>query len=394
MTTTLESVSAEFADCINRTAPEDPTGSYFAVGTPAMRGNVIAFDEARRISKETYAQWTRRLRPVEGDLLIAREAPVGPVVRIPSGEKIAAGQRTTHIRPDPSKVDPRFLYYYLIAPETQRRLEALSMGSTVPHLRVGDVRNFELANLPPTIEQRAIGEVLGALDDKIVANRRVVDAGDALICALYSLTPKASAGRTFADVADIGGGGTPSTKSPAYWDGDVAWATPTDVTAVDGPWLARTTRSISEEGLKSCSSPLYPEGSILMTSRATIGAVVVARKPMAVNQGFIVLNAVESEMQWWLESQVRARTAEFETWANGATFLEISRGTFKRLPVLECSPEDLERFNRTAQAVRERQSSCQAENDRLACTRDELLPLLMNGRITVKDAERAAEDVL
>mgnify|MGYP001135056175 FL=1 len=131
-----------------------------------------------------------------------------------------------------------------------------------------------------------------------------------------------------------------------------------------------------------------------MTSRATIGAVAVSRKPMAVNQGFIVLNAVESEMQWWLESQVRARTAEFETWANGATFLEISRGTFKKLPVLECSPEDLERFNRTAQAVRERQSSCQAENDRLACTRDELLPLLMNGRITVKDAERAAEDVL
>ncbi len=115
---------------------------------------------------------------------------------------------------------------------------------------------------------------------------------------------------------------------------------------------------------------------------------------MAVNQGFIVLNAVESEMQWWLESQLRARTAEFETWANGATFLEISRGTFKKLPVVECSPENLGVFNRTAQSVRERQSSCQAENDRLARTRDELLPLLMNGRITVNDAEGAVGDVV
>ena len=253
---------------------------------------------------------------------------------------------------------------------------------------------MDLGELPTMAEQVAIGEVLGALDDKIAANRRVIDAGDGLIRALYSSTPKASTGRTFADVAAIGGGGTPSTKSSVYWDGGVSWATPTDVTSVDGPWLSHTTRSISEVGLQNCASPLYPEGSILMTSRATIGAVVVANKPMAVNQGFIVLNAVESEMQWWLESQVRARTAEFETWANGATFLEISRGTFKKLPVLECLPEDLERFNRTAQAVRERQSSCQAENNKLARTRDELLPLLMNGRITVRDAEDAAEAVL
>lgn len=284
---------------------------------------------------------------------------------------------------------PRWLFHLFQVLD----LTGFNSGSVQPMLNRNYIAQVQVT-VPPRHIQDAIGEVLGALDDKIVANRRVISAGDELIRVLYSSTPKASRGRTFADIAVVGGGGTPSTKNPAYWDGGVRWATPTDVTGADGPWLERTSRSISEDGRENCASPLYSEGSILMTSRATIGAVVVARKPMAVNQGFIVLNAVDHEMHWWIESQLRARTAEFETWANGATFLEISRGTFKKLPALECSSEDLNKFNQTAQAVRERQWASQAENDNLARTRDELLPLLMNGRITVKDAECAAEDVL
>ena len=346
----------------------------------------------------------RLLQP--GDIVLevsggTKDRPTGRVVLVTqklvdsAGSALIPASFCRRLRPRLDVVDSRYLYFSLSNWWNQGGACEYQLQSTgIANFQFRVFSDNHVLGLPDLGMQRAIGEVLGALDDKIAANQRVIDAGDALIRALYSSTPKASKGRIFSDVAAIGGGGTPSTKNPVYWDGGVGWATPTDVTGADGPWLAHTIRSISEEGLKNCASPLYPEGSILMTSRATIGAVVVARKPMAVNQGFIVLNAVESEMQWWLESQVRARTVEFETWANGATFLEISRGTFKKLPVFECSPEDLGVFNRTAQAVRGRQSSCQEENSKLARTRDELLPLLMSGRITVKDAERAAEDVL
>lgn len=333
----------------------------------------------------------------EGDILLTTKGTIGRIAVVPDlpGERLVYSPQLCYFRVrDLDVLDLSYLRYWLASPVATRQIGSLSSSTDMaPYLSLRDIRTLEV-DLPAVSVQRAIGEVLGALDDKIAANRRVIAAGDSLVRVLYSSTPKTPEGRTFADVADVGGGGTPSTKNPAFWDGGVDWATPTDVTGADGPWLARTSRGISEEGLRNCSSPRYPEGSILMTSRATIGAVVVARKPMAVNQGFIVLNAVEPEMQWWLESQVRARTSEFETWANGATFLEISRSTFKKLPVLECSPENLDKFNRTAQAVRERQWASQAENYKLARTRDELLPLLMSGRITVKDAERAAEDVL
>lgn len=388
----LGQAGVEVRDCEHKTPLATEVGHPY-IAIPDIVDGRVSLENARRISEDNYFEWTKRTTPRVGDIVVTRRGRVGDTAPIPV-EGCAVGQNLVILRSDETVILQKYLRWACRSPQWGRGVaDFLNVGAVFSSLNVRDIPKISVP-VPSKSTQAQTADLLDALDDKIAANRRVIDAGDALIRALYSSTPKASKGRMFAEVADIGGGGTPSTKSPVNWDGDVAWATPTDVTAVDGPWLARTTRSISEEGLKNCSSALYPEGSILMTSRATIGAVVVARKPMAVNQGFIVLNAVESEMQWWLESQVRARTAEFETWANGATFLEISRGTFKKLPVLECSPADLGVFNRTAQAVRERQWSCQAENEKLARTRDELLPLLMSGRITVKDVKRAAEDVL
>lgn len=393
MTTTLESVSAEFADCINRTAPEDPTGSYFAVGTPAMRGNVIAFDEARRISKETYAQWTRRLRPVEGDLLIAREAPVGPVVRIPSGEKIAAGQRTTHIRPDPSKVDPRFLYYYLIAPETQRRLEALSMGSTVPHLRVGDVRSFELANLPPTIEQRAIGEVLGALDDKIATNRAAITAGKELMQVQWAQMSAAA------------------TRS--YSLDEVVELNPRTRLAVEGPHPFLDMKDLPQNGLladrwserESRSGSKFRNGDTLLARITPCfengkAGLVDFLPPEVTGMGsteYIVFRPKDGTPQAIAyciatSESFRAHAARGMTGTSGRQ--RVQAANIGDYPVGWPEQNVIDGFGGFSDALVRRLSAARNENSVLARTRDDLLPLLMDGRITVEDAERAAEPVL
>lgn len=88
---TLDDACTHIVDCEHKTAPIDDAGSYYAVGTPAMRGNAINYAEARRINQSTFSDWTRRLRPMRGDLLFAREAPVGPLVRIPDSENVAPG---------------------------------------------------------------------------------------------------------------------------------------------------------------------------------------------------------------------------------------------------------------------------------------------------------------
>ena len=222
--------------------------------------------------------------------------------------------------------DPRWVYRLLSTID----FKAFNSGSAQPSLNRNFLRDIEV-RLPPVDEQRAIGDVLGGLDDKIAANERVMrvsgDLADAQFASAAAKINCASA--TFDGVAHVGGGGTPSTTVDGYWNGGVQWATPTDVTALNGPYLSATTRTISDSGLAACSSSLHPAGSILMTSRATIGAFAVAQLPLAVNQGFIVVNAKQQEFQWWLFHEMRSRVGEFVSYANGATFLELSRGRFR-----------------------------------------------------------------
>ena len=88
---------------------------------------------------------------------------------------------------------------------------------------------------------------------------------------------------TLADIATIVGGGTPSRPDSAYWDGDVPWATPTDVTGLQGRVISKTGSMITDAGLESSSAALLPSNSLLMTTRATIGACAINDVPMATN---------------------------------------------------------------------------------------------------------------
>lgn len=287
--------------------------------------------------------------------------------------------------------DPRWVYRLLQTIDFM----AFNSGSAQPSLN----RNFLVditVSLPDIHEQRAIADVLAALDDKIAANDRVVWLSGDLSASLFAAAVREIdyGDATFNDVADVGGGGTPKTAVDDYWNGNVFWATPTDVTGLNGPYLDATARMITEDGLSACSSSLYPRGSILMTSRATIGAFAIAQVPMAVNQGFIVVNAKSPDLQWWLFHEMRSRVDEFVSYANGATFLELSRGRFKKLPVRMPAESRLAAFTAVAEPLHRSAAQAQSENHALARTRDELLPLLMAGKIRVKDAEATLSEVL
>ncbi|AMT92788.1 hypothetical protein A2T55_02390 [Brevibacterium linens] len=131
-----------------------------------------------------------------------------------------------------------------------------------------------------------------------------------------------------------------------------------------------------------------------MTSRATIGALAIAAVPMAVNQGFIVANATDPDGQWWLYHEMKSRVPEFLNFANGATFMELPRGKFKQIPARWPGEGKLRSFNVAVSEIHERGRAAGVESASLARTRDELLPLLMNGKITVKDAEAVVSDAV
>jgi type I restriction enzyme, S subunit len=169
-TETLNGVCEFVVDCLHSTAPTETDG-YPLIRTPNIGKGRLDFDGVYRVSQETYEIWTKRAVPEEGDLILAREAPAGNVAIVKNGERVCLGQRTVHLRPDRSKVDPDFLCYYLLAPPQQAALLAGETGVTAGHVNMKDIRALRLV-LPPRPNQERIGRILSAYDDLIENNRR------------------------------------------------------------------------------------------------------------------------------------------------------------------------------------------------------------------------------
>jgi type I restriction enzyme S subunit len=135
------------------------------------------------------------------------------------------------------------------------------------------------------------------------------------------------------DVARVVSGATPKTSVPEYWDGNLPWATPKDLSSLASKVLPRTGRMITPEGLASCAAEVLPAGSVLLSSRAPIGLVAINTLPMATNQGFKSLvpsaRLDSSYLFWWL----RAHRSSLEALGNGATFKEISKATVQRVEI-------------------------------------------------------------
>lgn len=378
------------------------TGDYTPNGIPVIRGENMS--KGKWVSGAFVCVTPEKLRrdlsrntAEPGDLVFTQRGTLGQVAMVPNEgpPQYVISQSQMRLRVDPTVAVAEYIYYACGTKAFLDQIDARAIATGVPHINLGVLGETEVP-LPPFRQQLAIAEVLGALDDKIAANRRVaLSAGELAATIFRWLQPVDTRSTTYEAVADVFGGGTPSTKVAEYWGGTILWVTPTDVTALPAPYLDRTDRMITREGFDACASALHPVGSILMTSRATIGAFAIAKLPLAVNQGFIVANAKNPAHQWWLFHEMQTRVGDYVAHANGATFLELSRGRFKAMEVEWPIEESVfGRFAAQVEVLHDRAYRAVTESRRLAHVRDTLLPHLMSGRIGVRAAEALAAEVL
>ncbi len=136
------------------------------------------------------------------------------------------------------------------------------------------------------------------------------------------------------DIADIIGGGTPSTQEANNFDGVIPWLTPRDLSGTHDRYVECGRRNLSQYGLDGSSARLLPTGSVLLTTRAPIGHVALAKNPIATNQGFrnlVARDAVSSEyLYYWL----RLNTDELERHASGSTFQELPGSSLGNIRLL------------------------------------------------------------
>lgn len=138
---------------------------------------------------------------------------------------------------------------------------------------------------------------------------------------------------TLGDVGTIVSGGTPSTSVPEYWNGEINWITPADLSGYFNKYISRGAKSISEAGLKKSSAKLMPKGAVLFSSRAPVGYVVIANSELCTNQGFKSIIPNQTIFNVYLFYFLKSAKRKAEDAASGTTFKEISLANFSKLQI-------------------------------------------------------------
>jgi type I restriction enzyme, S subunit len=168
----LAKVGVAVLDCVHET-PKDTGEGYPYLAIPNIRDNRIDLSGVRRISKADFEAWTSRYKPASGDVLVTRRGRVGDTAVIPKGLDCAIGQNLVLLRSDGTVVDQRYLSWVCRGPDWWAEVDRLlNVGAVFDSLNVRDLPRFRLP-VPPIEEQRRIAGVLGALEDLIDANHRV-----------------------------------------------------------------------------------------------------------------------------------------------------------------------------------------------------------------------------
>jgi len=328
-------------------------GDYFADGVPLLQIKDLLSDLSEpqylhRISPELDEQY-KRSKIKTNDILISLVGTVGRIGIVPEQLNNANIHRNLgRIRTKSFE----FLVHYLDSDIAKNRFGTSSSGSSQSALNLTVLRALKVP-VPPFQEQQKIAEILSTWDKAISTTERLIDNSTQQKKALMQqlLTGKKrlidESGKRFegeweevtiGSLGKIYSGGTPSTSNKKYWDGDIDWVTPTDITKQSSLYINSSLRKITQEGLKNSSAKLVPKGSLLVCTRATIGEMTITSHEMCTNQGFknIIPNKKTNiEFVYYLLTYYKHKLF---SQASGSTFLELSKTSFEsmkfRVPII------------------------------------------------------------
>ncbi|MDP1607204.1 MAG: restriction endonuclease subunit S [Rhodocyclaceae bacterium] len=411
-------------------SPKDCDGGLPMDSVKDMARWGIDVKSSRTISHEDFDDLVRNgCQPQIGDVLIAKDGAtcLDTVCEFTQPDKIVLLSSVAILRPS-KRLHSGYLRYYLDCADTRAMLKAgYVSGSAIPRVVLKDFRRAPIP-LPPLAEQKAIAAVLGALDDKIELNRRMNATLEAMARALFQswfvdfdpvrakLDGRKPTGlgdatatlfpATFQDSplghipegwgtgsilrqADLLSGGTPKTDVPAYWNGDVPWASAKDVSQCGEAFLVSTERTITQRGVEESSTKIIPEFATVVVARgATTGRLTMFGHSMAMNQTCYGLRskvgapfALYCNARYFIERLVQG--------GHGSIFDTITTSTFEATNVLLAQKEVLVAFDEQVTPLFQQVHANLHQSRTLATLRNALLPKLLSGELSVSQCEPA-----
>lgn len=341
-----------------------------------------------------------------GDMLVVmtdlvQAAPIlGGAILIPEDDVYLHNQRLGLVQYlKKASVDQTFLYYLLNSPVYRSQVRGSASGATVRHTapkRISDC----CVLVPDTLEtQQKIGTILSSYDELISTNKCQISLLEEAARNLYREwfvklrfpghesvkikdgLPEGWEKGCAHDFVSILSGGTPKTGIDQYWHGDIPFFTPKD--CPETYFVLQTEKALTDVGLANCNSKLFPKHTTFITARGTVGKVVMAQSPMAMNQSCYALAPKGAYNALFLFLAIKEGVEHFKQVAVGGVFDAIVVDTFKVIPFTLPDGNLISEFGSKVQPLFDQIEALLLQNQSLRHARDLLLPRLMSGKIKV-----------
>ncbi len=382
-----------FYDGPHATPPKSDSGAVF-LGIPNFSNGRLDLSNVRYISEDDLPRWTKRVTPQAHDIVFSYEATLNLYAIIPDGFHGCLGRRMALMRPDESKVNYKFLYYYMFSSEWREEIERHKVfGSTVDRIPLISFPSF-MVNLPDMATQEYIANILSALDEKIALNNKINENLEQQAEALYKAW--------FIDYLPFAG------EKPEEWNNTIIeeltslvsrgitpkYTEDSDQIVINQKCvrdhridlsLARThtPKKINEKWLQ------YGDLLINSTGEGTLGrAAQVWFKPekMTVDSHVTIVRPKSKELMYYIGFWGLVHEKEIESLHTGSTGqTELPRERIKAMELVLPDQTTLAIFNAIVQPMTETIINNQIQNNKLAALRDALLPKLMSGEIDVEN---------
>lgn len=358
------------------------------LGNRAVQWGRVDLEELRTVPMTPSDIQRFRLR--EGDLLVCEGGEIGRAAIWNGAISECYYQKALHRLRSKRGYDAYLMLSFLQHWITTGNLSHYVTQTSIAHLPKDKFETVPLP-VPPAAEQRAIAEALSDVDgllgalEAVVAKKRAIKQAtmQQLLTGKTRLPGFTGPWETkrLGEVAEIKNGATPSTHVASYWNGEIPWCTPTDITGTHGKYLATTERRITNDGLASCAASLLPAGALLLCTRATIGELKIALTDICTNQGFksLVCNAgVSNEFLYYLLLTLKPQMLER---AIGSTFLEIGKQDVSSIPARFPDEDEQAAIATVLSDMDEEIAALERRRDKTSAIKQGMMQQLLTGRI-------------
>ena len=385
----LGDICTHLSDGLHKAPIFKKGGDYIFVNAKNIsKGHIVDNDPERKTTYEEYKKYSSPLN--DSTILFSIDGTIGNIA-LYRGEKCILGKGACYINPNTKIINQMYLYYELLSPRFHAYIDKMSTGSTISHISLRTMRNYEFA-CPSLDEQTRIASILQSIDDKIDLLRRenatLEKMAETLFRQWFVEEGKEEwEEKPLEQVVDIAIGRTPPRKESKWFStnpNDVKWLSIKDM-GNDSVFLFNTSEYLTKEAVATFSIPIIPMNTVVLSFKMTVGRVGITTEQMLSNEAIAHFKFTKSTPFTKEYLYLFLKSYKYDTLGTTSSIVtSINSAMIKDMIIPIPDGKTMDSFKEQTQTIFDKIYSNQKQIQTLIQTRNGLLPKLMSNEIKIK----------